>query len=103
MNHIFAFAVMESGETTGDCCISPDFNTNQCIFYPVKEEEREVLLGTGQTNRGSLTPEGSSDDHQTEHQTVDSTLCEFLLFQSCSHLLQLVLEDVYFNDKYLYR
>lgn len=92
MNHIFGFtfAVTDNGEKTGDCFITPEFNTNQCIFYPVKEEEREVLLGTGQTNRGSLTPEGSSDAHQTEHQTVDGAFCEFVLFQSCLLLLRVL-------------
>nr|XP_020464133.1 uncharacterized protein LOC109964885 isoform X1 [Monopterus albus] len=61
--------LMESGDTSRDC-LTPGFNTNHCIFYPVKEEEREVLLGPAQTNRGILTPEA----HQTEHQTAASTL-----------------------------
>uniref|UniRef100_A0A3Q3NMR3 Uncharacterized LOC113122645 n=1 Tax=Mastacembelus armatus TaxID=205130 RepID=A0A3Q3NMR3_9TELE len=74
------FSVMETGETSRDCSVTPEFNTNQCIFYPVKEEEREVLLGPAQTSRGSSTPEGSSDAHQTEHQTTDSTPRECLLF-----------------------
>lgn len=65
-----------------DCHISPDFNTNQCIFYPVKEEEREVLLGDAQSSRGSLTPEGSSAINQTELQTADGSLqlCHLNLF-----------------------
>ncbi|XP_008284095.1 zinc finger protein 576, tandem duplicate 1 [Stegastes partitus] len=62
--------LMESEETTQDCRITPEFNTNQCIFYPVKEEEREVLLGAPQTSTGSLTQEGSSDANQTEHQAA---------------------------------
>lgn len=99
INHAFGFAflVMESGEANRDCCITPEFNTNQCIFYPVKEEEREVLLGPAQTSGGSLTPEGSGDAHQTEHQTAESTLREFLLFLVIFSVLQCVLEDVYFN------
>ncbi|XP_028985160.1 uncharacterized protein LOC114843102 isoform X2 [Betta splendens] len=68
--------IMESVDTTGDCCITPEFNTNQCIFYPVKEEEREVLLGPAETSGGSLTLEGSADAHQTGHQTADSSLHE---------------------------
>ncbi|XP_074510110.1 zinc finger protein 576, tandem duplicate 1 isoform X1 [Sebastes fasciatus] len=65
--------LMESGETTMDeGCVTPEFNTNQCIFYPVKEEEREVLLGAVQTNSGSLT----TDAPQTEHTATDSNLNE---------------------------
>ncbi|XP_054478242.1 uncharacterized protein LOC129110106 [Anoplopoma fimbria] len=65
--------LMESGETTRDeGCITPEFNTNQCIFYPVKEEEREVLLGAVQTNSGNLTTGASSDAQQTELQETDS-------------------------------
>ncbi|XP_070690929.1 uncharacterized protein [Pempheris klunzingeri] len=56
--------LMESGETTRDCCITPEFNTSQCVFYPVKEEEREVPLGA------------SSDAQQTEHHPTDSNLNE---------------------------
>ncbi|KAK9513577.1 hypothetical protein VZT92_027100 [Zoarces viviparus] len=65
--------LMESGETTRDeSYITPEFNTNQCIFYPVKEEEREVLLGAVQTNGGNLTTGASSEAQQTEHQETDS-------------------------------
>uniref|UniRef100_A0A3B4XW92 Uncharacterized LOC111664964 n=1 Tax=Seriola lalandi dorsalis TaxID=1841481 RepID=A0A3B4XW92_SERLL len=85
MSHAFGllFSVMESVDTISDCYVTPEFNTNQCIFYPVKEEEREVLLGDTQISRGSLTPEGSCAEHQTEPQTADSTLSESL----CAHLL----------------
>uniref|UniRef100_UPI0037E86D47 zinc finger protein 576, tandem duplicate 1 n=1 Tax=Semicossyphus pulcher TaxID=241346 RepID=UPI0037E86D47 len=65
--------LMESGETR-DCRITPEFNTNQCIFYPVKEEEREVLVGAAQTNIGTLSTGSSSDAQQTEHQATDSNL-----------------------------
>ncbi|XP_034409451.1 uncharacterized protein LOC117745317 isoform X2 [Cyclopterus lumpus] len=62
----------ESGETTRDeGCITPEFNANQCIFYPVKEEEREVLLGAVQTSSGNLTTGESSDAPQTEHHETD--------------------------------
>ncbi|XP_071326730.1 zinc finger protein 576, tandem duplicate 1 isoform X2 [Trachinotus anak] len=71
-NENTATPLMESGETTSDCRITPEFNTNQCIFYPVKEEEREVLLGDTQTCRGSLMPEGYGVAHQTEPQTADT-------------------------------
>lgn len=53
----FVFSVTENPETTRDCSIA----SNQCIFYPVKEEEREVLLGT---STGSSTPEGSDNTAQ---------------------------------------
>ncbi|XP_067458059.1 uncharacterized protein [Thunnus thynnus] len=68
-----ASPLMEIGET---CCVTPDFNANQCIFYPVKEEEREVLLGAAQTNNRSLTTEASIDAQQTEDQTADCNLHE---------------------------
>ncbi|CAK6976199.1 uncharacterized protein LOC121905269 [Scomber scombrus] len=66
-----ASPLMEIGDT---CRVTPDFNANQCIFYPVKEEEREVLLGAAQTNNGSLTTEASTDAQQTEDQTADCIL-----------------------------
>uniref|UniRef100_A0A4W6CQJ4 C2H2-type domain-containing protein n=1 Tax=Lates calcarifer TaxID=8187 RepID=A0A4W6CQJ4_LATCA len=75
-NENTATPLMESVETTRDCCITPEFNTNQCIFYPVKEEEREVLLGATHTSRGSLSPEGSGATHQLDCQTADHTLHE---------------------------
>ncbi|KAI3360446.1 hypothetical protein L3Q82_002341 [Scortum barcoo] len=67
-------SLMDNGETARDCHVIPEFNTNQCIFYPVKEEEREVLLGAAQTNNGTLTSGVSNDAPQTEHQTTDSNL-----------------------------
>uniref|UniRef100_A0A1A7WF71 Zinc finger n=1 Tax=Iconisemion striatum TaxID=60296 RepID=A0A1A7WF71_9TELE len=57
--------LIESMETTGSCRLTPELNSNQCIFYPVKEEEREVLLGSTQASRGSSTPDGSSNINQT--------------------------------------
>ncbi|KAG7242198.1 hypothetical protein INR49_024244, partial [Caranx melampygus] len=71
LNEAQATQIMQSGETMNDCRISPEFNTNQCIFYPVKEEEREVLLGDTQSSRESLTPERSSAINQTELQTAE--------------------------------
>ncbi|KAM3614328.1 uncharacterized protein V6R79_012807 [Siganus canaliculatus] len=56
---------LESEEPIQDCCVTTEFNTSQCIFYPVKEEEREVLLGA---NSGRLTPGASCNTLQTEHQ-----------------------------------
>lgn len=67
----FLLSVMESGDTTRDCRVTPEFNTNHCIFYPVKEEEREVQLGDAQTNSGNLIMGASSDVQQTEHQAAD--------------------------------
>ncbi|XP_030013856.1 zinc finger protein 576, tandem duplicate 1 isoform X2 [Sphaeramia orbicularis] len=66
--------LMESRGETTDCSVAPDFNTNQCIFYPVKEEEREVLLGAAQANTGCGSSGDSSSTHHTEHQTPDSNL-----------------------------
>ncbi|XP_068425767.1 uncharacterized protein [Clinocottus analis] len=67
--------LMESEETTRDeSCITPEFNPNQCIFYPVKEEEREVLLGAVQTCSGNLTTGASSDAQQIEHQETDHSI-----------------------------
>ncbi|XP_058502986.1 uncharacterized protein LOC131470918 isoform X2 [Solea solea] len=74
-NENTATPLMQSEETS-ECCITPEFNTNQCIFYPVKEEEREVLLEATETSRGSLTPELSSANQQTEPQSADSSLYE---------------------------
>ncbi|KAM7382702.1 hypothetical protein PAMP_002421 [Pampus punctatissimus] len=65
--------LMENRET---CCVAPDFNANQCIFYPVKEEEKEVLLGAAQTNNGTLTTETSTDAPQTDDQTTEYNLHE---------------------------
>lgn len=53
---------MEIGENTTDSNMVADFNANQCIFYPVKEEEREVLLGASPSN--SVPPDGMSSDAQ---------------------------------------
>lgn len=99
MNHVFGlvFSVMESVETTRDCCITPEFNTNQCIFYPVKEEEREVLLGATHTSRGSLSPEGSGATHQLDCQTADHTLRESLLFLVIFPIHKIVLKDLCLN------
>uniref|UniRef100_A0A668RSV9 C2H2-type domain-containing protein n=1 Tax=Oreochromis aureus TaxID=47969 RepID=A0A668RSV9_OREAU len=66
---LICILAVEVGERTTDCCILPEFNTSQCIFYPVKEEEREVLVESAGTSRN---PEGSHDANQTESQTADS-------------------------------
>ncbi|XP_053289385.1 uncharacterized protein LOC128450011 [Pleuronectes platessa] len=75
-NENTATPLIQTGETINDSCITPEFNPKQCIFYPVKEEERELLLGATQTSRGSITPEGSSVAHQTELQSPDPALYE---------------------------
>ncbi|XP_045901306.1 uncharacterized protein LOC123968526 isoform X1 [Micropterus dolomieu] len=72
-NETTSSTLMESGDTTRDCRVTPEFNTNHCIFYPVKEEEREVQLGDAQTNSGNLIMGASSDVQQTEHQAADLT------------------------------
>lgn len=71
---------MEGAESTGDCCVIPDFSSSQCIFYPVKEEEREVLLGASQTNGENSNTGASSNALQTEIETADSNLGESLPF-----------------------
>nr|XP_057940296.1 uncharacterized protein LOC131136941 isoform X2 [Doryrhamphus excisus] len=58
-------------EATSDCRVTPDFNNKQCIFYPVKEEEKELPLGTDQTHCGSLTTEASADVSHTPDPTYD--------------------------------
>ncbi|KAK5892561.1 hypothetical protein CesoFtcFv8_012926 [Champsocephalus esox] len=64
--------LIESEETAIDesCVTPPEFNTNQCIFYPVKEEEREFLLGA-QTNSGNSTKGAFCDAQQTEQHVTD--------------------------------
>ncbi|XP_071378013.1 zinc finger protein 576, tandem duplicate 1 [Centroberyx affinis] len=69
--------LIESDETTSS--MAPDLNSNQCIFYPVKEEEREVLLGGSQSDDGVLTVGVSSDariGQQTEHRPASINLHE---------------------------
>ncbi|XP_034031015.1 uncharacterized protein LOC117514593 [Thalassophryne amazonica] len=60
--------IVDSEETTQESTVTSDYNSNQCIFYPVKEEEREHLLGTSHNNCGSSATGTSSDGH-TEHQS----------------------------------
>ncbi|XP_070767983.1 zinc finger protein 576, tandem duplicate 1 [Enoplosus armatus] len=78
----------ESGETTRDCRVTPEFNTNQCIFYPVKEEEREVLLEAAQTNSGNLTLKQmlSGSIHQTSGTFSSRVLMKGTLPTSTSQL-----------------
>lgn len=58
------FAVMESADTTKDCGITPELSTSQCIFYPVKEEEKEVLLcGTQSSSENTGTGISHNDRH----------------------------------------
>ncbi|XP_032414224.1 zinc finger protein 576, tandem duplicate 1 [Xiphophorus hellerii] len=61
----------EDGDSTKDVSVTPDFNSNQCVFYPVKEEEREVLLGATQTITESSTPEGSANANPSDYQSAD--------------------------------
>ncbi|XP_076016958.1 zinc finger protein 576, tandem duplicate 1 isoform X2 [Genypterus blacodes] len=61
--------LMEIGENTTDSNMVADFNANQCVFYPVKEEEREVLLGATPSN--TLLPDGISSDAQIGLQSND--------------------------------
>uniref|UniRef100_A0A3B5K3G8 C2H2-type domain-containing protein n=1 Tax=Takifugu rubripes TaxID=31033 RepID=A0A3B5K3G8_TAKRU len=56
--------IVEHVDLGQDCPLTPDFHTSTCIFYPVKEEEREVLLGPSHT---SSRTEKSINLLQTEH------------------------------------
>ncbi|XP_074539493.1 zinc finger protein 576, tandem duplicate 1 [Halichoeres trimaculatus] len=67
-------SLINSGDTTRDCHSTPEFNSNQCIFYPVKEEEREVLVGAAPTNSENLTIGSTSHVQRPEHQAKDSNL-----------------------------
>lgn len=62
---------MESAETTKDCGIAPELSTSQCIFYPVKEEEHEVLL-CGPQSASEKTGTGISHNNMhTDLQEMD--------------------------------
>lgn len=74
----FSFSVTEDGDSTKDDSVTPDFNSNQCVFYPVKEEEREVLLGATQTITESSTPEGSANANPSDYQSADCNAREYL-------------------------
>lgn len=63
--------------------MDPELSTRQCIFYPVKEEEREVLLGASQSNNSTLTLGVSTNarlGHQTEHLPASDVLCKLLFY-----------------------
>ncbi|XP_068614648.1 zinc finger protein 576, tandem duplicate 1 [Brachionichthys hirsutus] len=76
--------LIDGGETIRDSHSSPEFNSSQCIFYPVKQEEREVLLGSSQSIDENTTTGTSSDIMLTDHQDTDSNLDlrDFLLQSS---------------------
>lgn len=76
----FLPAVVESAETTNDCRVTPEFNTSQCIFYPVKEEEREVLVGGSQSSSENTATEMSHNAMQTELQETGIHLANYCLF-----------------------
>lgn len=78
----FLPAVVECAETTRDCRVTPEFNTSQCIFYPVKEEEREVLVGGSQSSSEKTATEMSHNAMQTElHEGIHlANSCLFLRY-----------------------
>ncbi|XP_055019476.1 uncharacterized protein LOC110171482 isoform X2 [Boleophthalmus pectinirostris] len=53
--------------TTDSAIAALNCSSSQCIFYPVKEEEREVLVGAVE----NATPASSEVNHQLERHTVD--------------------------------
>lgn len=65
---------MEVMEATPGCSIATNFNSSQCIFYPVKEEEREVLLGTSESDSRPVSSGVSSVTLQSEQHTTGSHL-----------------------------
>ncbi|XP_068180926.1 zinc finger protein 576, tandem duplicate 1 [Antennarius striatus] len=77
-------SLINSAETIRECHESPDFNTSQCIFYPVKEEDREVLLGAARSVSGNVTTGTPTDAILTDHQETDNNLDlqDFLLQSS---------------------
>lgn len=60
----------EAMETT-DSSTTQNFNSSQCIFYPVKEEAREVLVGTTESDSRTVSTGVSSVTHQSKHHTAD--------------------------------
>ncbi|XP_049587114.1 zinc finger protein 576, tandem duplicate 1 [Syngnathus scovelli] len=52
--------------TSSDCRLSPDFSNKQCIFYPVKVEERELPL--------ARSPEASDDVRRMLHPSTTCSL-----------------------------
>lgn len=48
--------------------MTQDVHTQQCIFYPVKEEEREVLLGPSQRDDALGVSSPAKVHRQTEGQ-----------------------------------
>ncbi|XP_061632720.1 uncharacterized protein LOC133479573 [Phyllopteryx taeniolatus] len=64
-----ASPLTDTEETSSDCHLSSDLSNKQCIFYPVKAEERELPLGAAHTTGGS--PEASTDVRQTLHPATD--------------------------------
>ncbi|XP_034553574.1 uncharacterized protein LOC117822775 [Notolabrus celidotus] len=67
-------SMINSGATTRDCNVPPEFNSNQCIFYPVKEEEREVPVGAAQTSSENVSIGSSNNVQHTEYQAKQSSL-----------------------------
>lgn len=63
--------LMEVMEATPGCSIATNFNSSQCIFYPVKEEEREVLLGTSESDSRPVSSGVSSVTLQSEQHTTE--------------------------------
>ncbi|XP_055083843.1 uncharacterized protein LOC117384217 [Periophthalmus magnuspinnatus] len=59
----------EAMEKTDESIAAQNCSSSQCIFYPVKEEERELLVGAVESN----TP-ASEVNHQQEHRTVDDVV-----------------------------
>ncbi|XP_028325939.1 zinc finger protein 576, tandem duplicate 1 [Gouania willdenowi] len=58
---------MESPEITRESRITPEFSSSQCIFYPVKVEEREMQVEVTHAHKGRVNPEASPDPNQVEH------------------------------------
>lgn len=62
--------------------MAADIHTQQCVFYPVKEEEREVLLGPSRRDDGLGVSSQAKVDHQTEGQQDHVGHCKsFVVFK----------------------
>ncbi|CAL9705977.1 unnamed protein product [Knipowitschia caucasica] len=57
-----AIGVTETADSTAQNCSS-----SQCVFYPVKQEEREVLVGEMQRSSASTKTSHQSEQHTTDN------------------------------------
>lgn len=80
---------MESAETTKDCGITPELSTSQCIFYPVKEEENEVLLCGPQSGSEKTGTGISHNNMHTDLQEMDVHSGQLDFFPQYEHFFKI--------------